>query len=474
MPGGRRPIVPVLVGLLIVVGCGGTTPTPSPSPSPSPAEHAPSRPPGATSIAPAPSMGIPALADVPFYRGDVFGRLLGPGPGPTGRPDLAWQAAFRTSNVWPLLIDGLLVAGRADGPAVALDGRTGEERWRFGPDAGVTQSIAAADGSSSSTDRRRCTRSMSRPVPSCGRRRSTLPSGAPSTAAWCTSPRWAGPSGSPSGPASEFGSGRARRVARAPTSASRTASPSSRPATAGSISIDVATGAQGWPPVQSTSLNPGSVEIVSDTLYAGAVQGDLLEPVGQLYAIDRLSGRVRWRFPPPSGYQISAGPVQDGIIYVTGPSDGLFALRDDGDHATTLWHVDAPSRTWFPVLVGSTLFVQRFDGSIGAYDTSGNLVWETAALDSQARGPLVSGGMVFTENDDNGVMAFADPSLIAMLPRPSPSTPPSPAPRCRPPPTRSRSSRPCRWPTQGSPSRSAFPSGRTTWSMSSTRSRPSR
>jgi outer membrane protein assembly factor BamB len=76
-------------------------------------------------------------------------------------------------------------------------------------------------------------------------------------------------------------------------------------------------------------------------------------------------------------------------------------------------------------LVGETLYVVRVDGSVGAYATSdGKLLWETPAEGDWAGGPIVSGGMVFVANDTTGVMAFADPALIAQLPKPSamPST----------------------------------------------------
>ena len=70
-------------------------------------------------------------------------------------------------------------------------------------------------------------------------------------------------------------------------------------------------------------------------------------------------------------------------------------------------------------LVGDVLYEVRVDGSVGAYDiaSEGELLWETDAEGNWAGGPIVSGGMVFLTNDSTGAMAFADPALIARLPK---------------------------------------------------------
>jgi outer membrane protein assembly factor BamB len=72
--------------------------------------------------------------------------------------------------------------------------------------------------------------------------------------------------------------------------------------------------------------------------------------------------------------------------------------------------------------VGETLYHQRSDGSLAAYAAAdGRLVWETAASDGQAAGPLVSGGMIFDLSYSGIARAFAEPALIARLPEPATS-----------------------------------------------------
>src|SRR5919198_587609 len=144
------------------------------------------------------------------------------------------------------------------------------------------------------------------------------------------------------------------------------------------------------------------------------------EPVGEIYAIDRASGKVRWRFRAPSGLQLKEGPVKDGVLYANGLQDGIYALRDAGTSATVVWHVDAPESHWPMAIVGDTLYQARTDGSVGAYAIAdGHLLWETPAEGSWANGPIISGGMVFMANDKGDVTAFADPALIALLPKPA-------------------------------------------------------
>ena len=192
--------------------------------------------------------------------------------------------------------------------------------------------------------------------------------------------------------------------------------------------IDMRSSTEKWH-VQTIGPNPGYPEVVGDTVYANTVQGDLPEPVGELYAIDRETGAVRWRFRTPTGQQIGAGPVRDGIIYANSEFDGIYALRDDGGSASVVWHVDAPRGYWPAMMVGDTLYQQRRDGSIGAYALAdGALEWETPSLDVAAGGPLVSGGMVFQMRDDGAFAAYATPDLIAQLPAPAAEPTRSPTP----------------------------------------------
>ena len=154
-------------------------------------------------------------------------------------------------------------------------------------------------------------------------------------------------------------------------------------------------------------------------------------PDQEVAAIDAATGHVRWRFVPPSG-GAGVGAFQDGVLYVSSLEDGIWALADDGDGYTVLWHDETPSGFTI-ALAGDTLYSVGTDGSlfaVGAGD--GALLWEAEVSEGTSgpvMGPVVSGGMAFTVDQDGGrtVSAFAEPELIARLPDPVVAQPDPPA-----------------------------------------------
>lgn len=410
-----------LATALAVAGCGSSTTSPPGSLAPSS-----SAPPSVDSQVPT---QLPLLADVPLYRGDAAAHAIHPGPGPTGKPALAWQVNLGKTDIVPILVGGLLIVGTRDGRLVALDAHSGDERWMFTAHAPIQDSLAAAaglvyasDGSAlyaveASTGAER----WSTPVPRAGSRLIVVDGiayvgtqsgvlgldAATGGVVW----RWNGPNDvtAQAGPVVDgvgyFAAGNGRLYA-----------------------VDMIDGTERWH-IQTISLDIASAEVVGDTVYLGTNQGEAVEPVGQIYAVDRASGRVRWVFRTASNVQLNAGPVRDGVLYASGLQDGLYALRDDGSVATEIWHLDTPAAQWPMALVGETLYEQRLNGSVGAYAIGdGRLLWETPATGDSAGGPIVSGGMLFVADDMKGVMAFADPTLIALLPKPVVNAPPSVAP----------------------------------------------
>jgi outer membrane protein assembly factor BamB len=425
----------VAVTALVVASCGANSPTPQPSrsaapPAPSanrePLTPPPPSPAATAAVAPA---GLPALADILFPRGDALSSAMNPGPGPVGRPETAWSTSVSTSTFFPILVGGLLVIGAEDGPVMALDARTGAERWQFALASGTNGTSIGSDGH--------------RVVVSDGTAVYGLDA-ATGADVWTAHVEgvggrgvivdgvaYAGTPGGAVGLDMADGSERWRWTGGAPGSAVTTIHVVDGTAYVSSDdgwirAIDMASNTElpGWGFQAVTPI--GNPNVAGDTVYFGTTQQDG-PPSGRLYAVDRASGHVRWQFVGPSGRQLIPGPVRDGIVYVSGSDDGIYALRDDGSVATQVWHVDAP-RAWFPmVLVGDILYEQRADGSIGAYATAdGSLLWETPAI-TEARGPLVSGGMVFTSNN-RGVFAYADGTLVAQLAKSSPEPTRTPAP----------------------------------------------
>lgn len=404
----------VATSIVLVLGCASISPSPTIDPrSPSPAS----------------TPAVPPLADVPFFRADPAANGIHPGPGPTGKPELAWRADVGDMHMVPILAQGLLIVGANDGRLVALDAHTGEARWTYQASDAIKPSLAAvggviyaSDGSAlHAVDVASGSRRWSTPVDDTVGRVNAVDGvvyvgstgavlgldGRTGEIVW----RWDGPPDIPiaAGPVVDGVGYFAARDGRV-------------------YAIDIQSRRERWR-VQTISLDVPSGQVVGETFYVSTNQGEAAEPVGEIYAIDRASGDIRWRFRAPSGLQLKEGPVKDGVLYANGRADGIWALRDDGSQATVLWHIDTPESHWPMALVGDVLYQVRVDGSLGAYDVAsqGELLWETDAEGNWAGGPIVSGGMVFLANDSTGAMAFADPALIARLPKRVAKTSPLPS-----------------------------------------------
>ena len=415
----KRTAMTILLAVaMTAVGCDAAAPSPA---APTNGTDAPASSGGAGTI--------PPLGDVPFFRADPAAQGRHPGPGPASKPVLAWRVAVGSMHVVPILVDGMVIVGTNEGRLVAVDAHTGAIRWTYQAGGAIKPSLAAANGLVFATDGAALhavdaatgTGRWSAPIDDAVGRLNVVDgvvyAGAPGgvvgfhadtgAEAW----RWnGGPAGVPvaAGPIADGVGYFATRDGRV-------------------FAVDIASRAVRWS-IQTIGNDVASGQVVGDTFFVSTNQADAPEPVGEIYAVERATGTIRWRFRAPSGLQIKEGPVKDGVLYANGRADGLWALKDDGAEATVRWHVDAPESHWPMALVGDTLYQARVDGSIGAYATGdGALLWETEAQASWAGGPIVSGGMVFSANDATGIEAFADPALLALLPEPVAQASPSPA-----------------------------------------------
>lgn len=373
-----------------------------------------------------PADGLPALGDVAMYRADPLGSNVHPGPAPGARPELAWQVDLGgPAHFAPILLDGLLVVATTGGRVAALDARTGAERWQFQTGATIGTNLPGAGGTSAASanglvyvaDLER----LYALDAATGTQRWAVD--APNRGFWPVVVDGVVYLGTIDGAIGvDAATGEARWRWNGPTDAASTAGPvtdgvayvSGGDGRLHALTVDGAT--EQWS-VQTISSQLSSSHVDGDTIYGATRQDLTLAPVGELYAINRADGQVRWRFRGESGRGVSVGPTRDGVLYVSTQDDGIFALRDDGSKSSEVWHVDAPEATWPMVLVDGTLYHQRSDGSLAAYAAAdGRLLWETDAPGDQAAGPVVSGGMVFHLSYGGVARAFAEPALIARLP----------------------------------------------------------
>jgi outer membrane protein assembly factor BamB len=173
----------------------------------------------------------------------------------------------------------------------------------------------------------------------------------------------------------------------------------------------------------------GIPTIAGDVVLFNSLQGEG-EPSGELYALDRTSGQLRWRFRGPSGLQVSVGSVRDGILYAASEADGIYAFRvADG---SLVWHAAGP-RVFFPTtLVDDTLYVTaESPPEIAGFRASdGSPLWALPTADVPKGNAVVSGGMLFGTDTSGLIRAYGSAATIAAGPTatPRPLTSPSAGP----------------------------------------------
>ena len=380
------------------------------------------------------------MADVPFYRVDAHRSSIYPGPGPVAEPQIAWQVQLgKSADFNPIVVDGRVIVGDSNGTLHALDARTGREEWRFldakgggfgGSAAGANGLIFTADlgGTLYGLDAATGDKRWEQPLPNKG-----------------ISPLVADGrlyAGSSDGHAYGFDplTGQQRWDWKGPAGTQVNVSVVSDGVAyigGGGVlyAIRLVDEAYPWPPVKTATTNQSAAVLAGDTIFwAGAPgQGEIVG--GELLAIDRASGRVRWRWPSPSGQQVNPSAIRDGIVYAVTVDDGVYALRDKGTAAEQVWHAPVPG-SYLPIsLVDDILYLQADEGPLMALSvTDGHQLWQTPPATHGKSNPIVTGGMIFQVDQGSGVIrGWAEPGVIALLPsssvRPSATASPTgPAP----------------------------------------------
>jgi outer membrane protein assembly factor BamB/class 3 adenylate cyclase len=400
---------------------------------------------GRTPKVPATAAGLPCaaasatpapIADVSVYRADFNRTSVYPGPGPQCQPVLAWQRRLgAVSNFVPIVVLGQVIVGDQNG-LHAFDARTGKQGWTFPGAGGFAESaladkdvVYAADlgGTLHAIDAKTGTERWKTSLPNNGIH-PTIGSGLiwvgsidghaygldPSTGEqrW----KWDGPSGKPA--AVELVTDEAAYVLSGGTV----------------YAIRLVDRAELWHNATGGSALAGPV-MSGDSIYVAArPQG---ASKGALFALDRKTGANRWRpFAIASGKQITPGPVQGGVLYVTTDGDGVYALRDKGSEYSVVWHNPNVSFSPRPAsLAGKVLYVQQHEGTMVALRAdTGEILWKTPAAAAGEEPPVVTGGLVFqVDAEGTTLRAWAEPNLAAKLgiptsPEPGPSAPPAPNP----------------------------------------------
>ena len=416
------------IGALLLVGIGAVAILLA-------ASRSPTKPSAAIGGAPCASFAAratpPTIADVPAYRGDLNRTSVYPGPGPECEPTVVWQRQLgAVANFVPIVVSGQVIVGDQKG-LHAYDARTGRPRWDFAGSGGFLESalayqdvVFAADlgGTLHAVDARSGSERWKVPLPNNGIR-PTLGAGFvwvgssdghaygldPSTGVrrW----EWDGPTG------------RAVTLDIVTDEAAY--------AVSGGIvyAIRLVDKAELWHHDTGAQALTGLV-MDGDTIYVAARPPEGAGPGGALFALDRKTGKNRWRpFAIASGKQVTPGPIRGGILYVTTDGDGVYALRDKGTEYAVVWHNPDIAFSWRPAsLAGNTLYVQQNESVLLALRAdNGQLLWKTRDPMHGNEAPVVTGGLVFQVDDESNILrGWGEPALAAMLgSQPSPSASPT-------------------------------------------------
>lgn len=341
-----RALVSVLVAGAVVTSCGGSAASP----------RAVTR--------------APASGDVATYRGDAGRTGVMPGPGPTGRPGLAWQfqagapiesspavvgdRAFLLSNdgvvhalhlatgtvIWeanlgattgsasPLVVAGLVVVGDHSGVVHALDAASGAQRWS-------TRTDGAMDGAAADVGDLVLT-------------------------------------------ATEAGS---------------------------AYALDARTGAVVWRATLSAGVTR-SVTANADTAFVGAK--------GMLVALRVADGSIRWQSRVATSGDSGTPTVADGLVYDSTGLDGsdpaatgVVAL--DASTGAVRWRFASPTQrqAYTPGVRDGRAFVVAEDGTVVALDTAtGAVAWVTKTGAVNEALPAIADGLIYVPTNGRTIVTL--------------------------------------------------------------------
>lgn len=418
----------LVTALLVVVAVACQSAPQAGSPTPGASGAAPA---SATTAATPSSTGPAAFGDVPMYRMDPTHQSVQPGPGPDGQPQLVWSAkAGGAINTSPILGDGTLFFGSEDGYLHALDARTGVDRWQVDLGAPGFDVPVFGDGMVAVADRNGILHGLAAATGAERWHQDPVNTTAPVLAGGTV--YITGPDHRAHGFDLQTGVERWSWTAKADLSnalaiSADTAYVSSHDGVLHAVAL--AGSHELWSYQMAIPGAMGIPIVAGDVVLLNSLQG-AGEPSGELYALDRTTGKLLWRFRGPSGLQITPGSVRDGILYAATEADGIYAFRvADGSQ---IWQAAGP-RVFSPTaLVADTLYLAAdTPPEVAAYRVSdGSPLWALPTSGVTKGPPVVSGGMLFSTDASGEIRAYGGATAVAAGPPPStrPLAGPSAAP----------------------------------------------
>ena len=171
--------------------------------------------------------------------------------------------------------------------------------------------------------------------------------------------------------------------------------------------------AEAWTfaPRRAGAIAPSSPVIRYDRIFVG--QSD-----GAYYALDKNTGKVRWRYlpgekrataplpPTPDGRPLATPAAFDGIVYLGGSDGTVYAV--DALEGRTIWRFSTGGPiTSSPAVAGGLVYLGSWDGMVYALELkTGALVWRAPAGGPVADPVAVGDAVVFARAVDGPLLAL--------------------------------------------------------------------
>ncbi len=177
--------------------------------------------------------------------------------------------------------------------------------------------------------------------------------------------------------------------------------------------VDAETGAEKWRfATEGVKLNPAEFGFDRCAIVSSpSISGDVAVFGGRdgfLYAVNRQTGKEKWRFDHEISWVISSPAIFNETVY-TGTSDGRFVQAVDLNTGKEKWRFKATETVWSsPTICDSLVYFGDGGGNVFAvnhYD--GTERWRFKTKDRVFSSPVVADGVVYIGSDDGHLYALS-------------------------------------------------------------------
>lgn len=292
-----------------------------------------------------------------------------PGPGPSGRPVVAWTfKAGAPIGSSPAVVVGTVYLLGNDGVVHALGLTTGTELWRTSLGADATGSPLVSDGLVIVGDSKGIVHAL---------------------AAGDGTARWTVATDGP--------------IAGAAAAAGDVAVVATR--TGSAYAIEIAGGTTRWKTAVGGAVG-SSIAIADGTVYLGAGPN--------LVALAVADGRIRWKQPMSAVGRIGTPTVAGGLVFAATGLDGgdasvygVAAL--DAPTGMPRWRFVSPTRAvvYTPAVVSGRAYIVGEDRRVAALDAAtGRPIWSTTTEQVDEAVPAVVDGLVYVAGNGGAMNAL--------------------------------------------------------------------